>query len=440
MRFLSSQAAAATGGRLQGPDVPIEGASFDSRSLRPGSLFVPIVADRDGHDHIVDAFSAGAAAALTSRPVESLNTPPGSTTIEVDDTAAALMSLAEWARSRRPDNVVGVTGSVGKTSTKDLLAAVLATTMRTAASPRSFNNEQGLPITILDSADDTEVMVLEMGMRGPGQITRLCNVARPTVGLVTVVGDAHTALAGGIEGVARAKAELIESLPPTGIAVLNADDARVRAMAARTSAHVLTYGRALDADVHVGAIQLDEWARPRFTVQTPWGTNQVGLAVSGAHMALNAAAAIAVAGALGVSLETAAAALATATVSEGRMGILVAPSGALVVNDAYNANPTSVVAALDALAAMHAHRRFAVLGLMAEIQDPAAGHRLVAAHAARLGIEVVAVAVDLYGVTPEEDPIGALGSLGPGDVVLVKGSLVAGLQPIAKRLAAGALQ
>jgi UDP-N-acetylmuramoyl-tripeptide--D-alanyl-D-alanine ligase len=222
MLFRSSEAAAATGGRLHGPDVWIEGASFDSRSLRPGSLFVPIVAARDGHDHIADALSAGAAASLTSRPVGSLALPPGSTMIEVDDTAAALMALGGWARSRRPDRVVGITGSVGKTSTKDLLAAALGSTLRTAASPRSFNNEQGLPVTILDSPDDTEVMVLEMGMRGLGEIARLCAVGRPSVGVVTVVGAAHTERLGGIEGVARAKGELVEALEPTGVAVLNA--------------------------------------------------------------------------------------------------------------------------------------------------------------------------------------------------------------------------
>jgi UDP-N-acetylmuramoyl-tripeptide--D-alanyl-D-alanine ligase len=438
MRFRTSDAAGATGGVMHGPDVEVDGVSFDTRSLRPGSLFVPMVAARDGHDHIADALSAGAAASLTSRRVGSLRLPAGSTLVEVDDTAAALMALGAWARSRRPDRVVGVTGSVGKTSTKDLLAAALASTLRTAASTRSFNNEQGLPVTILDSPDDTEVMVLEMGMRGLGEIARLCAVARPTVGVVTVVGAAHTARLGGLEGVARAKGELVEALEPGGLAVLNADDARVRAMAARTRARVLTYGAAPDADVHVEAVRLDDRVRPRFTVRTPWGTTDVQLAVSGAHMAFNAAAAIGVAGTLGVAPDVAAAALATATVTEGRMQLLTAPGGAVVVNDAYNANPTSVVAALDALAAMPARRRVAVLGLMAEIEDPPAGHQLVAAHAARLGIEVLPVAVDLYGRTPVDDPIQALGPLGPGDAVLVKGSLIAGLQPVAQQLATGA--
>lgn len=437
MRFRASEAAAAIGGRLCGPDVWIEGASFDSRSLRPGGLFVPIVADRDGHDHVAAALAAGAAASLTSRPIGVLPVGPDRTLIEVDDTAAALMALGAWGRSRRPNRVVGITGSVGKTSTKDLLAAALATTLRTAASPRSFNNEQGLPVTILDSPDDTEAMVLEMGMRGLGEIARLCAVARPTVGVVTVVGAAHTARLGGLDGVARAKGELVDALEPSGVAVLNADDARVRAMTARTSASVVTYGTTAAADVQIRDLRLDDRARPRFTVRTPWGTTDVELAVSGAHMARNAAAAIAAAGTLGVDPAGAAAALARASITGGRMQVVTAPGGAIVINDAYNANPTSVMAALDALAAIPARRRVAVLGLMAEIEDPVTGHRGVAEHATRLGIEVLPVAVAFYGVPPVDDPIRALGPLGPGDAVLVKGSLVAGLQPVAERLACG---
>ncbi|HEY1740929.1 MAG TPA: UDP-N-acetylmuramoyl-tripeptide--D-alanyl-D-alanine ligase, partial [Acidimicrobiia bacterium] len=235
MRFRACEAAAAVGGQLHGPDVVIEGASFDSRSACGASLFVPIVSARDGHDYIVDAFAAGAAASLTNRPVRSLCLPPNRTVIEVADTAAALMRLASWARSRQSATVVGVTGSVGKTSTKDLLAAALASTLRTACNPRSFNNEQGLPVTILNSPDDTEAMVLEMGMRARGEIARLCAVARPAIGVITVVGAAHTEMLGGLDGVASAKAELVDALDPSGIAVLNADDARVRAMAARTA-------------------------------------------------------------------------------------------------------------------------------------------------------------------------------------------------------------
>lgn len=432
MRFRASDVAAATAGRLVGADVWLDGASFDSRSLRPGALFVPLVAARDGHDYIGDALAAGAPAYLTARAASG----PG-TAIEVADTAAALMALGSWARSRRPDRVVGITGSVGKTSTKDLLAAAVATTLRTAANERSFNNEQGLPVTILESPDDTEVMVLEMGMRGAGEIARLCAVARPTVGLVTVVGEAHTGRLGGIEGVARAKGELVEALPASGIAVLNADDARVAAMAERTRASTLTYGASATSDVVYTDVALDDLARPSFTVRTPWGAAHVGLAVSGAHMVVNAAGAIAAAGALGVELDAAAEALRTAAISAARMQIKRSPAGALIVDDAYNANPTSMVAALDAVAAMPARRRIAVLGLMAELDDPASAHRTVAEHAHRLGITVVPVVVDLYGLPPVDDPIAALADVTDGDVVLVKGSLVAGLRRVAERLAGG---
>ncbi len=432
MRFRASEAAAATGGRLSGDDAWLEGASFDSRSLRPGALFVPIVAARDGHDFIGDALAAGAGAYLTSRPSTF-----GGVAIEVEDTAAALLALGGWGRGRRPDRVVGITGSVGKTSTKDLLAHVLGTTFRTAANVRSFNNEQGLPVTILDSPDDTEAMVLEMGMRGPGQIARLCSVARPTVGVVTVVGEAHTGRLGGLDGVALAKGELIAALPASGTAVLNADDVRVAAMAERTDAAVITYGSSPKADVAYERIALDERARPSFRVRTPWGAADVRLAVSGAHMIPNAAAAIAAAGALGVAVDVAAGALAHAGISGGRMQLVLSPSGALIVNDAYNANPTSMIAALDAVAAMPATRRFAVLGLMAELDDTARAHSTVAEHARRVGITLVAVGVDLYGIAPVDDPIAALADIGDGDVVLVKASNAAGLERVAARLVAG---
>ena len=234
----------------------------------------------------------------------------------------------------------------------------------------------------------------------------------------------------------RAKGELIEALDRTGVAVLNADDARVRAMATRTSARILTYGAAPDADVHVDAVRLDHRARPRFTVRTPWGTTDVELAVSGAHMALNAAAAIAAAGTLGVTPDNAGAALA----ERDRVGGAHAGpdrAGRSGGRERRLQRQPDLGGGRPRRARRNA-RPPALLGLMAEIDDPPASHRLVAAHAARLGIEVMAVAVDLYGVTPVENPIRALGPLGPGDAVLVKGSLVAGLQPVAAQLAAGA--
>ena len=416
------------GGTLVGPDVDVDGASFDSRALRPSALFVPLVAERDGHEFIDAARAAGAAAYLTSR------TPQGGTSIVVGNTATALMELAAWARRRLDVPVVGVTGSVGKTSTKDLIAAALGTTRRVTANERSFNNEQGLPVTILGAPDDVELLVVEMGMRGVGEIALLCGVAAPTIGVVTSVAGAHTERVGGIEGVARAKRELIEALPSSGTAILNADDPRVAAMAQHSPAPVVTYGGT--GDVRIAGVVLDDLARPSFGIESPWGRADVRLAVSGAHMASNAAAALAVAGVVEGSIEPAAAALTSARVSAMRMEVGRSANGAIVVNDAYNANPDSMRAALEALAGIRSRRRFAILGPMAELDDAAAGHRRVAAIVHELGIELIATGTDLYGVAPVADPVMALGPIGEGDAVLVKASRVAGLEKIAHALLA----
>ncbi len=431
MRIRASEAAAGIGGRLIGPDVEFDGASFDSRSTSPGQLFVPIVADRNGHEFIGAARERGAVAHLSSEPDPFRR---DGTAIEVADTAQALLALAQWARPRLDARVVGVTGSVGKTSAKDLMAAACAAGRRTTANERSFNNEQGLPITILNAPDDTEVLILEMGMRGFGHISQLCEIARPDIGVVTVVGHAHTELVGGLDGVAVAKGELVEALPGSGTAVLNADDDRVAAMRSRTRADVITYGAA--GDVRVSDVVLDGSARAQFRVDTPWGSGTTQLAVPGAHMVTNAAAAIAVAGVVGVDLAGALDALATATVSGMRMEVSTARGGATIVNDAYNANPTSMLAALEALAAMDADRRIAVLGLMAEIEDPAPAHRAVAARASDLGLELVAVGTDLYGIEPVDDVVAALGPLGPESAVLVKASRSAGLERVVGTLIA----
>jgi UDP-N-acetylmuramoyl-tripeptide--D-alanyl-D-alanine ligase len=436
MRIRASQAAAAIGGTLVGADAEWDGASFDTRSLRPGQLFVPLVADRDGHDFVDAAIAAGAAVTLWSRPADTVPAVPA---VVVPDTAAALMDLAAWSRDRLAALVVGVTGSVGKTSTKDLVRAALSADRRVAANERSFNNEQGLPVTILGAPDDTQVLVLEMGMRGLGEIRRLCDVARPDIGIVTAVAPSHTERVGGIEGVARAKAELVEALPDHGTAVLNADDGRVRAMAVLTAARVLTFGRAADADVRITDLTLDALARPRFTVHTPWGTAAVELPISGAHMAANAAAALTVAGVVGVGLDEAVAALGRTELSAMRMQVDRAAAGGLVINDAYNANPTSMAAALDALAAVDADRRIAVLGMMAELDDPAPAHLAVAARAAELGLRLVAVGTDRYGVDPVDaaDVAAVIGSIGPGTAVLVKASRAVGLDRLAAQLTRG---
>ena len=431
MRLRTSEVAEATGGRLVGPDVAVHGAGIDSRRLRGGELFVPVVAERDGHDFVPAALSAGAAAYLSSRP------PQGGTAVVVDDTTAALAALGAAARRRLPSRVVAVTGSVGKTSVKDLLAAALSARWRTAASAGSHNNELGVPLTLLGADDGTEAVVVEMGARFAGDIRLLCGLARPTIGVVTAVNLVHTETFGTLDDVARAKAELVESLPVDGTAVLNADDPLVAAMDRVTRAAVLAYG--LDhGDVRADHVSLDAELRPSFTLRSPWGDAAVALAVRGRHQVANAAAAAAAALAADVDLEEVAAGLGRASLSPWRMALSRSPSGVLVLNDAYNANPTSMAAALRALAALDASRRIAVLGTMAELGEVSAReHAAVATLAAQLGIRVVAVDEPAYGgegVEGLDAAVDALGHLGQGDAVLVKGSRVAGLERLAALL------
>lgn len=429
MRFTASEAAAAVGGVLRGDDVSIVGVSYDSRSLLVGQLFVPIVADRDGHDFIDAAVLAGAPAYLTAGRLGT----GGGTAIEVPDTTRALLDLGSVLRHRVPDRVLGITGSVGKTSVKDMAHRVVATRWRTAASEKSLNNDWGLPTTIANAPDDTEALVLEMGMRGLGEIARLCSVARPTIGIVTRVAAAHTERVGGLEGVARAKGELVEALPSSGCAVLNADDERVMAMRSRTVARVLSYGIG-HGEVRVSSLELDALARPRFRLETPWGATQVELAVSGVHMASNAAAAAAAGLVMGVPVEAIGPALATATLSPWRMEMHRSRSGGTVLNDAYNANPASMRAALETLASLPAPRRIAVLGIMAELEDAEHEHRSIAAEAQRLGVEIVAVGTDWYGILAVDDPVAVVGPVDVRTAVLVKASRVAGLERVAAQL------
>lgn len=416
--------------RVVGPDVEIDGASFDTRDLFAGQMFVALVAERDGHDFVPGAIDAGAVACLVSRPVSD-DVARRTTQIVVSDTAGALMDAARWARGRFPAGTmaIGITGSVGKTSTKDMVAAAVSSSRRTVANVRSYNNEQGLPVTILNAPIDTQVLVLEMGMRGFGQIDALCRIARPAIGIVTRVGEAHTSMVGGLEGVALAKGELVEALPSFGAAILNADDERVSAMRSRTEARVITYGEASDADVRIDELRLADDGSARFVARTPNGAVEISLSVPGRHMASNAAAAVAAGVVLGVPLEALATGLAEASTSPHRMRLVRSQNGATILDDCYNANPTSMHAALDTLARLTGRRRFAVLGTMAELDDPAASHRSVAQRARDLGAEIIAVGTDLYGVAPVDLQTAAahVAELGDGDVVLVKGSRVVGL-------------
>ncbi len=440
-----SELASQIDGELRGPDATFDGASIDSRTIAEGALFVPIVAERDGHDFIETAVAGGAVAHLTSEP----NRVFGSALL-VADTATALSALGSISRDRLAVNdsgrsdVIGVTGSVGKTSVKDLIAATIGADRLTHANPASFNNELGLPLTLVNTPDGAETVVLEMGARGVGHIASLCAIGRPTVGVVTRVAEAHTELFGSLEGVAQAKGELIEAIPADGVAILNADDPYVAAMRGRASATVLTYGSESAADgavdVRVADLELDDELRPRFTINTPNGSRSVRLNVSGAHMASNAAAAITAALAVGVDLDVAIAGIGGARLSALRMDVTTAASGATVINDAYNANPTSMRAALAALTTLDVQRRIAVLGVMAELgTDGDSDHRAIAAEAGEAGIRVIAVDAPAYGAAVEhvdsvDAALAALGDVGSGDAVLVKGSRVAQLERLVPRL------
>ena len=443
------EVAEATGGRLHGDGAtPVDGVTQDSRDARPGMLFVPLVAERDGHDYIEDAVAAGASAYLTDREPSV----PAAAAVRVDDTSEALAALGREARRRLGAvPVVGVTGSVGKTTTKDLLAAVLARDRRVCASTRSFNNEIGVPITLLSASQGTEVVVVEMGSRGSGHIARLCTVARPTVGVVTTVGLSHTSEFGSLAAVAAAKRELVEALPCAadgGLAVLNAAVPEVAAMASSTPARVVTFGDR--GDVAAAQMTLDDDLTPRFVLHSPAGRCDVVLGARGLHSVDNALAAAAVGLELGVSLADVAAGLAEPVLSPLRMEVVRTADGARLLNDCYNANPLSLRAALHALAALPAGRRIAVLGIMAELGDfEADEHAAIGSLAAELGVPVVAVDAPGYSrsnaaVTHAEGIEGALaalqdlGRLGADDAVLVKGSRIAGLERLTKRLVTGA--
>ncbi|MGC5246094.1 UDP-N-acetylmuramoyl-tripeptide--D-alanyl-D-alanine ligase [Gordonia sp. DT219] len=437
MHIQASEIADAVGGQLIGTDVTVDGATIDSRAVTAGQLFVPIVAARNGHDFIPAAVTEGATAYLTS---EEPRPAVAATAITCDDTAAALADVGRLVRRRLPERVVGVTGSVGKTSTKDLLAGVLATTFVTTASQKSFNNELGLPLTLADASDDTEAVVLEMGARGIGHIAHLCSIAHPTVGIITRVEGVHLEMFGDIEAVGRAKGELVESLPADGIAVLNADHKHVIAMADRTSAQVLSFGLTPSADVSATDIRVDAALRASFRLHTPWGSTDITLGARGEHQVSNALAAAAAAGGLGVPVEAMAEGFLGAALSGLRMELITTDSGITILNDAYNANPTSMSAALRSLVALDARRRVAVLGTMAELGDQAAAaHEAIALEAQALGVEVIAVDEPDYGLTARhvagiEGAADALADIGERDVVLVKGSRVAALERVADAL------
>ncbi|MFM9615305.1 UDP-N-acetylmuramoyl-tripeptide--D-alanyl-D-alanine ligase [Streptomyces niveiscabiei] len=428
----------------------------DSREAGPGSLFVAFVGERaDGHAYARQVVDAGAVAVLASRPVDA-------PAIVVDDVQTALGALARHVVRQLGATLVALTGSAGKTSTKDLIAQVLSSHAPTVFTPGSLNNEIGLPLTALSASQDTRFLVLEMGARGIGHIKYLAELTPPKIGLVLNVGTAHIGEFGGREQIAQAKGELVESLPPAaegGAAILNADDPLVRAMAPRTTAKVVLFGESDEADVRAENVRLTDSGQPSFRLLTPSGASDVTMRLYGEHHVSNALAAAAVAHELGMSAQEIAEALSGAgTLSRWRMEVTERPDGVTIVNDAYNANPESMRAALRALVAMGKGRRtWAVLGKMAELGDEAlAEHDAVGRLAVRLNVgKLVAVGgreaawlqLGAYNegswgeesvhVSDAQAAVDLLRSeLRPGDVVLVKASRSVGLESVAEALLA----
>ncbi|CAL9271687.1 UDP-N-acetylmuramoyl-tripeptide--D-alanyl-D-alanine ligase [Streptomyces sp. SudanB5_2050] len=418
-------------------------AVLDGRQAEPGGLFVAFAGEHvDGHDYAGQAGRVGAVAVLGSRPT-------ALPTVVVEDPQAALQALAAHVVARLRDGltVVGLTGSQGKTGTKDLLAAVLSSSAPTIATVGSLNNELGVPLTMLRADAATRFLVLEMGARHVGDIAALTDLVALDIAVVLNVGQAHLGEFGSRAAIARTKGELVQGLAPGGTAVLNADDLRVVAMRALTDGPVLTFGRAEHADVRAVGLALDRLGRPSFTLRARDASVPVVLPLVGAHQARNASAAAAAALAAGVPLSRATAALATASLSKWRMEMRVLACGAILLNDSYNANPDSTRAALDALAAIEGGRSIAVLGEMLELgADSEAEHRAVGEYAASRADVVAAVGEAARPIADGAgertvvlaDTAAAIdwlrGHLAADDVVLVKASRGARLDEVTAAL------
>jgi UDP-N-acetylmuramoyl-tripeptide--D-alanyl-D-alanine ligase len=425
------------GGRL---DTVVTGVSIDTRTCLPGDAFFAIRgAHQDGHAFVGHARMRGAACAVTTRIPAGLGGEGDFPVVLVDDTTAALQRLGAAHRRRFAIPMVAITGSNGKTTTKELVATVLSVRRRVLKPAGSYNNQWGVPLTLLALEPEHEAAVLEIGMNAFGEIAALAQLCQPTVGIVTTIAPAHLEGVGSIEGVQKAKGELVEAIPADGVVVLNADDALVLALAARAKSPVMTYGQADWADVRLGDVALIDGGLA-FRLTAGRATVDVRLPLAGRHNAWHAAAAAAAGLALGVPLDEAAAALGLAVPVKGRL-VWREAGGVRILDDTYNANPVSVRAALDALReAPGAGRRWVILGDMLELGTLTdAAHREVGAWVAGLpvaGLAAVGSAMRLAvesaraGGCPDvstfASPEGAathvLGRVARGDRVLVKGS------------------
>jgi len=424
------------------------GVAIDSRQVQPGDLFIALAGEhRHGQEFIPDAISRGATGVIAEQPP--LDLPQEVSFFRVDDTLAALQRLATYWRGKHRVKVVGITGSVGKTTCKELTAAVLSSGYQVLKSEANLNTEIGLPLTLLQLRPEHERVVLEMGMYSLGEIRLLCQIARPQVGVVTNVGPVHLERLGTLEAIAEAKAELVDSLPSDGWAILNGDDPQVAAMAERTSARVALFGESPQCSVRGTVLSTSGLEGISFRLTCDDESAEVSAPLPGHHNLYNALAAAAVGLADGLSLQEAAAALATADVPL-RLRALSGPQGSTILDDAYNASPTSMLAALDLLAELPG-RRLALLGDMLELGSfEEEGHRLVGERAARttnvlytLGERgrIIAEAAQAAGhqqvrFLPSKEKAAAAirETLSEGDHLLVKASRVMALETVIEEL------
>tara|TARA_B100001113_G_C21111610_1_gene623517 strand:+ start:439 stop:1749 length:1311 start_codon:yes stop_codon:yes gene_type:complete len=424
-----------TGGQLFGDlNAIVNGVSTDSRSIGKKQLFVPIIAERNGHDFVSDAMAKGASGHLFSQGE------PQGNAIKVNDTLVALQDLAKFARKKIAGDVVGITGSVGKTTTKDILFSSLRNLTEVHVSKLSYNNELGLPLTILAAEDSTKHLILEMGARGPGQIAELAKIASPTIGIITRVASAHTEFFRDIDHIAETKGALIESLPSSGTAILNNDDPRVAEMAKRTDAGIVTYGLE-NATVTATNISMETDLTTSFQITTPWGTADSRINIPGVHNVTNALAAISAGLSMGFGLEDLCLSLADIDLSPMRMESKYLENGNLVINDSYNANPASMNAAIDTLLSSPRTQKYAVVGTMAELGSISEeAHREVASRLTDNGIQWISVAEPKYGgqdVSSWEEAltfITAETSQSKDAIILIKGSRIAELDQLAAAL------
>jgi UDP-N-acetylmuramoyl-tripeptide--D-alanyl-D-alanine ligase len=423
---------------------------IDSRDISAGCLFVAIKGERaDGHDFAAQVVEAGARAVLSARELDQ-------PCIVVDDPVLALGRLAYWVRTRLLTcTVIGITGSSGKTSTKELIAGVLSADGPTVCPQGSFNTEVGVPLTILQADETTKYLVLEMGMRGEGQIRYLTEIAQPSVGVIVNVGTAHAELLGSREAIALAKGEIVESLPSDGFAILNGDDPLVMEKAESTRANVVSFGRGVECEVRATDVRLDAAARPSFTLHHGNETVAITLKVHGEHFVQNALAAAAVALSLGIRIDVVAAELRIAGLdSKWRMEVHELGNHITLVNDSYNANPESMRAALAATASMAAGRRsWAILGEMRELGETSRiEHESLGRAAADMGIDRLICIGEALVPTHEAALAAGLKSVAvmdvdeavsiitteaiTGDVILVKASRGIALERVADALSA----